>query len=303
MLHCTAPTPPFVLPLSAGAGPGSPETGGSPRAALHCHRPRAILAQGTQGEPTPKHRPLPHQRHPLAQRSPGSCFPPLHESGWLRPATPHCEGSWRRIPASEEGSSQAAPSGPSKVSCLPQESSAPPALVSLCHCPALEVICCFINYLHTMGPLSVPEQHTLAFRSNALTSAHPGQTKCLCAAFPLLGPAPTLTSAPRPAPTTATAPPTRRDPRHTSLCRTGHPARLEVLSPGSMAKPSCVPIPHGRHRALEQGSGTQHSAGRRGLGGTGYCSCRLLKALTPAKQCLRASELPRVCRWSHERKS
>lgn len=36
-----------------------------------------------------------------------------------------------------------------------------------------------------MGPLWAPEQHTLAFRSNALTSAHPSQTKCLCAAFPL----------------------------------------------------------------------------------------------------------------------
>lgn len=105
-----------------------------------------------------------------------------------------CGGSWRRIPASKEGSLRAAPDGSSKVSCLLQESSALPALVSIRHCPALEVICCFINYLHTMGPLLAPEQHTLAFRSNALTSAHPSQTKSLCAAFLLPGPAPAPTS-------------------------------------------------------------------------------------------------------------
>lgn len=114
--------------------------------------------------------------------------------GWELPSGhPQCGGSWRRIPASKEGSLRAAPNGSSKVSCLLQESSALPALVSIHHCPALEVICCFINYLHTMGPLLAPEQHTLAFRSNALTSAHPGQTKSLCAAFllPSLAPAPT----------------------------------------------------------------------------------------------------------------
>lgn len=44
-----------------------------------------------------------------------------------------------------------------------------------------------------MEPLWAPEQHTLAFRSNAPTSAHPGQTKSLCAASPL---------PPRPAPST-----------------------------------------------------------------------------------------------------
>lgn len=89
-----------------------------------------------------------------------------------------------------------------------------------------------------MGPLSGPEQHTLAFRSNALTSAHPGQTKCLCAAFPLLGPAPTPTSPARPRPPEARGArgSARRDP---SLCRTGRTGCLpQETRPSRAARPS-----------------------------------------------------------------
>lgn len=76
---------------------------------------------GNTGRPHPQEQTLPHQSHPRTLSSPGSRFPPLQESGRPGPATPQCGGSWRRVPAGEEGSSQAAPSGPSKVSCLPQE--------------------------------------------------------------------------------------------------------------------------------------------------------------------------------------
>lgn len=221
--------------------------------------------------------------------------------GWDLPSTcPWCGGSRRRVPAGEEGSSRAVPSGPSKVSYLSQESSAPPALVSIRHCPALEVICCFINYLHTMGPLSAPEQHTLAFRSNALTSAHPNQTKCLCAAFPLPGPAPTPTL-PR-ANHGCRPPPPDRQPwgaHHSAWWdhATGiagldsHLGCLGVPSPGCMAESSCVPIPHGWHQSWGLAApqcGTEQSVGTCGAGCAGYSphGChRTLEALLPGGWC------------------
>lgn len=213
---------------------------------------------------------------------------------------PQCGGSWRRVPAGQEGSSQAAPSGPSKVSCLPQESSAPPALVSLCHCPALEVICCFINYLHTMGPLSLHEQHTLAFRSNALTSAHPGQTKCLCAAFPLLGPAPTPTSAPRPD-RPRPRPPQPGGTHGTPRCAGPATPRVRRSFPQE-----AWPSPAGCPSRMD---GTGHWSRGLALSGAGWRWVPLLRVL-PSPQgsdastatCVRGSELPRVCRWTHGRK-
>lgn len=165
---------------------------------MHCHPARALPAWGARGDPTPLAQTSTPLEPPASTEQPWQLLPTQSTrlGGWDLPSgrPPLWGQSQQRIPAGEEGSLRAAPNGPSKVSCLPQESSAPPALVSIRHCPALEVICCFINYLHTMGPLSAPEQHTLAFRSNALTSAHPGQTKCLCAVFPLPSPAPPPTS-------------------------------------------------------------------------------------------------------------
>lgn len=231
--------------------------------------------QPSQSHPCPGNTGLPRpqaQTPAPPEPPPGSEQPrellPTPARIWVA-ATPQCGGSWRRVPAGEEGSSQAAPSGPSKVSCLPQESSAPPALVSLCHCPALEVICCFINYLHTMGPLSAPEQHTLAFRSNALTSAHPGQTKCLCAAFPL-GPAPTPTSPPRPAPTTA-QPPRPPGPGHGHRCA-GQSHQSVCRSLPREAWPSPAPCPS-RMDGAGRWSGALALIARWaavGLGGTGW---------------------------------
>lgn len=111
-----------------------------------------------------------------------------------------------------------------------------------------------------MGPLSAPEQHALAFRSNALTSAHPSQTKCQCAAFPPPGLTPHSHLAPHRPWLCLPLPPlcwpggachsAQWDPRR-GHHQAGLPrGRGQSPSPGCTAEPRCVPIPHGWCEAL-----------------------------------------------------
>lgn len=80
---------------------------------------------------------------------------------------------------------------PAKLSCLCARLSPPRCLPLSLSAAALhwEVICCFINYSHTMRPLWDPEQHTVEFRSNALTSAYPLPNKVPVSCIPA-GPSP-----------------------------------------------------------------------------------------------------------------
>lgn len=89
-----------------------------------------------------------------------------------------------------------------------------------------------------MGPLWAPEQHTLAFRSNAPTSAHPGQTKSLCAASPL---------PPRPAPSTDVAPPPPPG---------GSPGRQPPEYGGRDVAVGTVTSPNGEHRVQPRAGDT-----------------------------------------------
>lgn len=85
-MDSTAPMPPFVLPLCAGAGPGSPELGVPPRAALHYHHPRAILAQGTQRSPAPSKDPCPTRDTHWHSAAPGAASHPcVSLGGWDQP--------------------------------------------------------------------------------------------------------------------------------------------------------------------------------------------------------------------------
>lgn len=109
-----------------------------------------------------------------------------------------------------------------------------------------------------MEPLWAPEQHTLAFRSNAPTSAHPGQTKSLCAASPL---------PPRPAPSTDVDPPPPpgggglRVGSHLATAggtwqrgRSGTASTECSHVRGHGAEPSRVPVRQRRHRGAGDGA-------------------------------------------------
>lgn len=101
-----------------------------------------------------------------------------------------------------------------------------------------------------MGPLWAPEQHTLAFRSNAPTSAHPGQTKSLCAASPL---------PPRPAPSTDVAPPPPPG---------GSPGRQPPEYGGRDVAVGTVTSPNGEHRVQPRAGDTALSRAAYGSDGT-----------------------------------
>ena len=257
----SAPAPPCPHPpIPCRSGAGEPRAGGSPRAAMHCHPRRAIHAWGAWGDPAPQAQTPTPLGPPTGTEQPWELLPTRSTrlGGWDLPSgCPWCGGSRQCIPAGEEGSSRAAPNGLSKVSCLPEESSAPPALVSIRHCPALEVICCFINYLHTMGPLSAPEQHTFSIQIKRPDFRPPRPNKVPVCCIPTAQPRTHSHLAPhqpRPRP-----PPTSGHEVLVTLpCGThavgitgldSHPGCLGVPSPRHMADPSCMPIPHGQHGA------------------------------------------------------